>query len=617
MCGIAGYINFTENLKENKEEHIRQVESMGRTLKHRGQNSFGSYVGENVAFSHARLAVIDPEGGLQPMVKKKNGFEYAIVYNGEIYNAEELKQGLLREGYEFTTASDTEVVLTAYMAYGAKAADLLNGIYSFAVWDSCQRSVFLCRDRFGVKPFFYSIKNNVMVFGSEIKALFQYPQLEPVINQYSLCELFGLGPARSPGCGVYEGIHEIPPGYCGTRDDAGLRLWPYYTLKAKEHKESYEDTVLKVRELLFDAIQRQLVSDVPICTLMSGGLDSSLISAVASACLKKQGKQLATYSFDYTGNEKNFKASSFQPDQDRPYVDLMVKHIGSSHHYLECEYEELFYCLYDAVLAKDLPGMADVDSSMLYFAREIKKNHTVCLSGECADEVFGGYPWFRAKDSYEKNVFPWSPNLDFRKEVMNEELVRRLPLDDYVRCQYQKTMDRVPVLDGEDPIKKRQREISYLNTSWFMTTLLDRKDRMTMYSGLEVRVPFADHRLIEYLYNIPWEFKYHGEEVKGLLKDVGAEVLPKEVLYRKKCPYPKTYDPKYEAVLKEQLRAILKNPNEPVACLIDKKRVSQMMDSPSDYGKPWFGQLMALPQMYAYLIEINFWLSHYKVKIKI
>lgn len=615
MCGIAGFCDFHHDLRINKEQNREITQEMGRTLVHRGPNDFGTYVGEHIAFAHTRLSVIDLAGGKQPMTKVRDGYEYTIIYNGELYNTNDIKSKLRQKGYEFFTSSDTEVLLTAYMEYGQDVVYYLNGIYSFVIWDSYEKCCFLCRDRIGVKPFFYSIQNGILLVASEIKGILAYPNMQARVGEYGLCEIFGIGPARSPGCGVYENIHEIPPGYCGYFDYSGFKLYPYWKLEAKEHTDSYEDTVIHVRELLFDSIERQLISDVPICTLLSGGLDSSIISAVAARYLRKQGKQLDTYSFDYTDNDKNFKASSFQPDQDRPFVDIMVKTIESHHTYLECEYKELFYSLYEAVLAKDLPGMADVDSSMLYFARQIKKQHTVCLSGECADEIFGGYPWFRQEESYTIDAFPWSRDLAFRKAVLSESMLKRLPLEEYVRSQYRKTIHHVPQRIGESKTKRRQREISILNTSWFMNTLLDRKDRMTMASGLEVRVPFADHRIVEYLYNVPWEYKYPNQVVKGLLKDAAREVLPDEVIDRKKCPYPKTYDPMYEKLLKEQLMEIMKNPNEPILELINKNVILELMAGKSDYGKPWFGQLMALPQMYAYLIEINFWLSHYKIQL--
>ena len=617
MCGIAGFCDFTKNIKEDYQRNKKIVEKMGNALAHRGPNDFGSYVGEHVAFSHTRLAVIDILGGVQPMTKTRGGYEYTIVYNGELYNTDEIRKELIDAGYEFQTSSDTEVLLTAYLEYGRDCPIHLNGIFSFAIWDSYHRSCFLCRDRFGVKPLFYAPMEGSILFGSEIKALFQYPNMRPVVNRYGLCEVFGLGPARSPGCGVFEGVHEVPPGYAAIVDYSGMKLYSYWSLTAEEHKDNYEETVERTRELLLDAIKRQLVSDVPICTLLSGGLDSSIISSVAASVLNEDGKQLATYSFDYNDNKKYFKASSFQPSEDRPFVDIMVDYIQSNHTYLECDYQDLYDYLFEAVTAKDLPGMADVDSSMLYFCRKIKENHTVCLSGECADEVFGGYPWFRDKEVYKTRAFPWSKNFDIRKQILSNELLAVLPMEEYIQSQYEKTIQNVSKLDSDSKVTKRQREISYLNTSWFMTTLLDRKDRMTMASGLEVRVPYADHRLIQYLYNIPWDYKYSNQEVKGLLKDAVKDLLPYEVLYRKKSPYPKTYNPQYENLLKKNLKEILKDKNAPLNLLINEKAVNGFMEENSDYGRPWFGQLMATPQLYAYLIEINYWLMHYNIELKL
>lgn len=617
MCGIAGYCDFTDDFMNAKEKHEKTVRAMGDTIVHRGPDNSGAVIMEHAAFAHTRLAVVDIEGGVQPMTKHMAGGTYTIVYNGELYNTEEIRQDLKKKGHTFTTYSDTEVVLSAYIEYGKHCGRLFNGIYAFAVWDSRLKRVFLCRDRFGIKPLFYGRKGECCIFGSEIKAILAHPDWEAVIDRYGLCEVFGLGPARSTGNGVFKGIHEVPPGFYGCIDYSGMELGCYWQLEAKEHTDNYQQTVECTRELLLDAIRRQLVGDVPLCTLLSGGVDSSIISAVSAEALRIQGRTLDTYSFDYVDNARYFKASRFQPSQDRPFVDIMVNAIGSNHTYLQCDNEGLYQALFDAMEAKDLPGMADVDSSMLYFCREIKKHHTVCLSGECADEVFGGYPWFRDPDALRTRAFPWSKDLSVRKSVMNKELLGRLPIEEYVQSRYEKTISEVPALEGENPVEARRREIGYLNLRWFMTTLLDRKDRTTMASGLEVRVPFADHRLVQYVYNVPWEYKYHNNVVKGLLRDAAAGLLPNEVLYRKKSPYPKTYHPQYEFLLKQKLTEVLEDETSRIQPLVDREMLYKWMQHPSDYGRPWFGQLMAVPQMYAYLLQMEAWLRTYDIILEI
>lgn len=639
MCGIAGFVSFTEEDRRGLEEKRSCAEKMGKVLRHRGPDDFGTYAGPHFAFSHARLAVMDPVRAIQPMRKKVEGKEYVMVYNGEVYNAPELRRSLQNRGFHFETTSDTEVVLNSYCCYGEKMVAYLNGIYSFVIWNEREQTAFFCRDRMGVKPLFYTLCNGTFVFGSEIKALLQYPGIEPVVGENGMCQLFGIGPARIPGSGIYKNVYEVLPGHCGSFSESGFVQYAYWKPVAEPVTDTYEQAVEKVRYLLTDSIRRQMASDVPICTLLSGGIDSSVVSAVAAEYVREQGKCLDTYSFDYTHNQDHFVASAFQPEQDRPYVEQMVQHIGSNHCYLECAYEDLFDCLYDAVEAKDSPGMTDVDASLLYFARKIKKKHTVCLSGECADEIFGGYPWFRAEESFKINRFPWSRDLEFRKRVLKPEIRERLQLDAYVAAQYEKSVrdtallpeeegrqDRLFVM-GEEEWKKlcsveqkrmlhrRQRELAHLNIQWFMATLLERKDRMTMAASLEVRVPFADHRLVEYLYQLPWEHKDHNHTVKSLLKDAMASYLPKSVLTRKKCPYPKTYDPKFEQKLKQTLQEILADPSSPVLNFVDCAYLKKAMENPSDYGKPWFGQLMALPQMYAYLIQVNYWMLHYHIRV--
>lgn len=617
MCGIAGFCDFTKSFDQNTNKYEEIVRKMGQSLIHRGPDDSGTSVGVHYAFSHTRLAVVDLKGGVQPMTRQKNEWNYTVVYNGELYNTDEIRNELLLKGYTFTTHSDTEVLLTAYIEYGTECALHFNGIFSFAIWDSHLKRVFLCRDRFGIKPFFYAKHKNTYLFASEIKGILQYPDWNPVIDTYGLCEIFGLGPARSPGNGVFQGIHEIPPGYAAIIDYSGMELYCYWQLEAKEHTDTYEQTVEKTRALLIDAIERQLVGDVPVCTLLSGGVDSSIVSAVSAEYMRKHGKCLDTYSFDYVDNEKYFNASTFQPSEDRPYVDIMVNAILSNHTYLQCDNDSLYNSLFDAVHAKDLPGMADVDSSLLYFCRQIKQKHTVCLSGECADEIFGGYPWFRDEEAFQTHAFPWSKDLSYRKSIINKSLLEKLPLVDYVNSRYEKTISQVPALNGENATEARRREISYLNIRWFMTTLLDRKDRTTMASGLEVRVPFADHRLVQYVYNVPWSFKYHNQTVKSLLRDAFKGLLPEEVLYRKKSPYPKTYHPEYENMLKKKLSEILNNSDSAILPLVNKDSLLSLMHGSSDYGKPWFGQLMATPQLYAYLIQMEEWLNYYQINLDI
>lgn len=638
MCGIAGFCDFTTDLRNEYEIYENIASCMGKRISHRGPDDFNTLIDEHVALAHARLAVIDVEGGRQPMTKLKAGNDiklldhsfcrrkcplrimdsfarYSIAYNGEIYNTDELRKDLADKGYDFDTRSDTEVILSGYIEYGTKIAERLNGIYAFAIWDSKVQCLFLCRDRFGVKPLFYTMLDNKVIFASEVKSILTYPGVEARLDREGMCDLFATGPARRPGNAVFKNIKELPAASAMIAMKEGCKTYRYYKLPAYEHCEDYENTVARTRELLYDSIKRQMRSDVGICTLLSGGVDSSIVSAVVAGELAKEGERLNTYSFDYVNNRKYFKSSDFQPSEDRPYVDIMSKYINSKHQYLMCNSNGLFENLFPAVRAKDMPGMADVDSSMLYFCRQVKENNTVCLSGECADEIFGGYPWFRDEQVLRDKVFPWSKDIEYRESVLKKDIVNEIRMREFSLECYEETLKRVPHLQGENEVDGRIREITYLNIVWFMGNLLERKDRMTMASGLEVRVPFADHRLVEYVYNVPWKYKYKDGVVKALLRDSMADFLPRDVLYRKKSPYPKTYNPEYEALLRGALYEILSDKSRPLNSIVDQDTIKKLLETKAEYGKPWFGQLMALPQLYAYLIQTNYWMEEYNVKL--
>ena len=617
MCGIAGFFNPYESFHKNDEKYKKILHHMKQTLARRGPDDSGIYIHEQFGFAHARLSIIDLTTGHQPMVKTFSQKDYAIVYNGELYNQKELKQDLIQKGYTFQTTSDTEIILSGYLEYGTAFVEKLNGIFAFAIADTKKRQLHLFRDRAGVKPLFYTKQKDTIIFASELKGLFAYPGIEPIVDQKGLNEIFSIGPAKTYGCGVYKNIEELLPGYFMTCDKNGAHLHCYWRLQSHPHTDSYKQTIEKTSFLIQDAIRRQMVSDVPICTFLSGGVDSSFVSAICAQELKKQGKQLHTFSFDFVDNDKYFQSNAFQPSQDRPYVEKMVQFLDSKHHFLECETGTQVELLEDSVKAHDLPCMADIDASMLYFCTVVTQTHKVALTGECADEIFGGYPWFHKKECFQADTFPWTMDLQARKVLLSDEFLQALNMDEYVAQAYHRSVAETPRLAEDTAEEARRREIAYLNLKWFMQTLLDRMDRTSMYSGLEARVPFADHRIIEYLWNIPWTMKAKDGVVKHLLREAGRPFLPEEILFRKKSPYPKTYDKKYELLLKQRVQEIMQDSSAPVLQFLDIKKVNQFLKSPSDYGKPWYGQLMAGPQMLAYIIQVNIWLKEYHVKIEL
>lgn len=619
MCGIAGF--FSSQIEFKAGDKYRNIlYEMKKSLFHRGPDDSGIYLGKHCGFAHTRLAIRDVNNGRQPMIRTINNNDYVIVYNGEIYNTEILRYNLKSEGWHFETKSDTEVVLLLFLQYGPEFVKKLDGIFSFAIYDSGHDILYLYRDQFGIKPLFYTWLDDEksVVFASEIKALFKYGDVKPVVDRNGLNEIFGLGPARQPGNAVFKGIKEVKPGNYLVCTKYGITKKVYWSLESRYHKDDYEKTIEKTRYLLEDAVVRQMVSDkeVPICTFLSGGIDSSLVSAICAMKLKEKGEILSTYSFDFAGNEKYFKANSFQPSQDAPYAKKMVEYLGTNHTILKCDYDKQAELLYDSVDSHDLPCMADIDSSLVYFCREVSKKHKVVLTGECADEIFGGYPWFHREEFLKCGTFPWTPDLSPRKQLLRQEVLVELDMDDYVKSAYESAVSEINILPWENEIQSQRRQISYLNIRFFMQTLLNRMDRTSMHSGLEARVPFADRKLLQYVFNIPWDMKCRNGLVKNVLRQAARGRVPEEILFRKKSPYPKSYNPYYEKMLIEKLKKDIKD-GAPVLSLIDEKKLTDFMAGEKDYGAPWYGQLMAGPQMLAYLIQINYWLNKYKIKIEL
>lgn len=620
MCGIAGFYQSSFNYLKD-EVWPDRLNKMKKSLSHRGPDDNDIYLSKHIGLAHTRLSIIDLKSGHQPMKTCYNGHRGTICYNGEIYNYQKLKAVLQSRGAHFNTDSDTEVILMGYLMYGASFFQSLNGIFAFAIYDEDTDELIIARDHLGVKPLFYQEMATSFVFGSEPKALFAYGIL-PRLNADSFREVLGLGPAKTPGNGVYVNMKELLGGsymivkHSATGDCYTTETHFFWKLTARENTDSYNDAIYTTSFLINDSIKQQMISDIPICTFLSGGLDSSLVSAICAKNLSYDNKTLTTFSFDFLNNHSNFKANSFQSSEDRPFVDIMKNHIKSNHYYLECNNEIQADFLLKAVDARDFPCMADVESSLLYFCSLVSKKIKVALTGECADEIFGGYPWFHNPDMMNKGNFPWSYDFDARCIFLSNELKAHLDLEGYSKAAYTSTINAAPLLTSDLVEDAHYRKVTYLNIQWFMQTLLSRMDRTSMYSGLEARVPFADYRILEYVYNLPWEYRCRNNIHKNLLVETGKSLLPNEILFRKKSPYPKTYDPAYEQLLSSRLRDVLSDMNSPLYDLIDVKKVYAFLDAPKDYGKPWYGQLMAGPQMIGYFLQLDYWLRkcHYSLK---
>lgn len=609
MCGIAGILNSSINLKDESQRNI--LKQVSETLKMRGPDEHGEYITENTALLHRRLAIVDIENGKQPMHFGK----YVITYNGEIYNTEELRKELTALGENFDTHSDTEVVLKSFAVWKEKSFEKLNGIFAFAIYDKEENELYAVRDKMGVKPFYYYFSDDTFAFASRVPSLLKFPQIKPVVDETGLMEMFMLGPAFSPDKTVFKNIRQLKPSHFLKFKNNELTIKKYWSLKAKPHGEDLSDTIEHTHFLVRDSIKRQMVSDVDLCAFLSGGLDSSIICKVMSDELKKQGKTLSTYSVDYAENDKYFQKSSFQPNKDSDFIDLISDNIGSNHKNIVLDNKSVAKALIDSAVAKGYPAFADVDSSLLLFCKEVKKDYKVCLSGECADEIFGGYPWYHNKDILFEETFPWSRSTNVRQKILKKGVLTNT--EEYVHEKYLQTVNETDFLDTDTSLDRRMREMFMLNLNWFMQTLLMRKDTMSMESSLEIRVPFCDTRLVEYAYNMPWEFKSLYTREKGIVRKAFENELPYDIAWRKKSPYPKTHNPIFFNTVCDMTKEILQDKSSVLFDMINIETVNSLMENPDCIKEPWYGQLMKGPQILAYIIQIYYFIKEYNVEFEL
>jgi asparagine synthase (glutamine-hydrolysing) len=611
MCGITGWAAFGRDLRTERSA----LDAMTETMACRGPDDQGTWVGAHAALGHRRLAIIDLPGGRQPMSVTSADGAAVLVYSGETYNFAELREELGGRGHRFGTVSDTEVVLHAYLEWGEAMAERLNGMYAFAIWDGRADKLVMVRDRMGIKPLYYYPTLDGVLFGSEPKAILANPLAGHTVTLDGLRELFAS--VKTPGQAVWDGMREVEPGTVVTVDARGLRTTRYWTLRTQEHVDDLDATVAHVRELLFDIVRRQLVADVPLCTLLSGGLDSSALTAIAAAILAERGEVVRSFAVGFVGQTEHFVPDEKRNTPDAPYVHDVVARCRTEHQDIVLDSDQLaaFDIRSRVVRARDVPAsLGDMDSSLYLLFKAIRGHSTVALSGESADEVFGGYRQFFDPEARAGNTFPWLVPFHFHSDVLaflHPELNRSLDLDRYIQDAYDTSVAAIERLDGESDFEWTMRKICYLYLTHFDQRLLDRKDRISMALGLEVRVPFCDHRLMEYVYNAPWSFKAFDGREKSLLRAATRDLLPQSVVDRVKSPYPSIQDPRYDAHLQRSAREYLADPDHPVFDLVDRTWLAEQVKVDStQVGK---AGRMALERA----LELALWLDMYKPSLKL
>ncbi|MCX4735904.1 asparagine synthase (glutamine-hydrolyzing) [Streptomyces sp. NBC_01363] len=581
MCGIAGWVSFDRDLRAAEE--VAKLDAMTETMSCRGPDDRGTWTAGHASLGHRRLAIIDLPGGRQPMTVDTPEGAVALVYSGEAYNFIELRGELTARGHRFTTDSDTEVVLRGYLEWGEAFAERLNGMYAFAIWDGRHDRLVMIRDRMGVKPFYYWPTPDGVLFGSEPKAILANPLARPRVTLDGLRELFTV--VKTPGHAVWDGMYEVEPGTVVTVDRGGLRRHVYWRLETRPHPDDRDTSIATVRSLLDDIVRRQLVSDVPRCILLSGGLDSSAVTALAARQLAESGEKVRTFAVDFVGRTENFVADELRTTPDTPFVHDVAQQAGTLHRDIVLDPDTLADPEVRArmIRARDIPmGLGDMDASLYLLFRAIREHSTVALSGESADEVFGGYLQFFDEEARSADTFPWlvrfAEHFGEDSGVLRDDLGRALDLGAYVRDSYETAVAGIERLTGESDFEYRMRKICHLHLTRFVRVLLDRKDRASMAVGLEVRVPFCDHRLVEYVYNAPWAIKSFDGREKSLLREATADVLPRSVYDRTKSPYPSTQDPKYAIALQGYARELLARPDHRVFDLVDRDRLRRAAD---------------------------------------
>lgn len=615
MSSIAGFFQPNTIYSKENEFCIKTIHDMSQALIHRGPDEQSFYYFPQGALNQNFLLASYIPGTFrhetQPITRKYKDSTYTLLFDGFISNLEEIAMDLEVHQFHTEKMSLEELLLFSFLQHGTDFIKRLRGAFALAILDQNHKTLYLFRDALGLRPLFYSHKASTLVFSSEIKGIFQYPGIEPILTLNGLTELLALGPARKPGSAIFDDIFEVKPGHFLTFGKDIFLEEAYHHFEIKEHKDSYNDTMDNITYLLNQSFESLKSSVMPISCLLSGGLDSSIVTAKLA---QTQATSLATYSLDFDNSRQFFKANAFQPALDAPFVEEMTTHLGTKHTVYSCNNKNQLDYLKKSVLAHDLPTMADVDSSYMYFCEKVGTQHKIVFTGECADEIFCGYPWYHTPDE-TLQTFPWTKDTSSRLCLLNENIISRQSIENCIHSAYKSVCNEIAFESVSSSDNALHQKKFYLTVRYFMQTLINRGDRAAAINSMDARMPFAHQELTEYLFNVPLLLQTTNGERKHLLREYAKVLLPESIRLRKKSPYPKTYNPGYEAMVNNELLNELRKPDCPLHAIIDKGKAENFCRQVKDLGRPWYGQLMAGPQLVAYYLQVLYWIEAYHIQL--
>ncbi|WFE54844.1 asparagine synthase (glutamine-hydrolyzing) [Micromonospora sp. WMMD1155] len=580
MCGIAGTVSFTRGAGD----HHVLGQPISCTVHRSEPGSRRSWSARHARITATGVTAVDLVDGLhQSLTVDQAAIGTTVLAGtGTLFNAAELRRQLSARGHSFDGAGCAEVVLRAYQQWGTACAERLRGMFALAIWDAKREQLILVRDRFGIEPLYYTDTGDGFAFDSTPNGLFAGGLVRPVVDQDGLRELFGFTP--TPGMSVFKGVREVLPGEIVTYGRDGLARRRYWTISARLHTDDPETTTARVRQILQDSVRRQVAPGVPLCTMLSGGLDSSAISALASHGMP--GTPLHTFSLEYTHHLKHFRPDELHDSLDSPYVAQMVAFLGSEHDELRLDASDLVdpaqHLSVVRAMGQPVVGL-DMYVAFQRLAQRIGDITAPVLAGDGADELFGGYIWFQDPWYVKTATFPWLGafhRMEMVSGLVDRTLMKELDVPEYISVRYEEALREVPLTGEEDATERRMRELTYLNLTRYLRIVLDRRDRLGHVGMVQARVPFVDHELVDYVYSVPWAQKNSGGQEKYLLRAAVRELLPGSILQRKKSPFPTTQDPVYRLGVRARLQAIVES-GSPVVDLLDPARVRSVLTDPS------------------------------------